>query len=140
MSEVAGSARSPITRAVLLLVLVGATAACGALSRGPEDGPPRSTFDSDPVTVSVENLSWSTMHVYVAAGGQWESLGQVGSQVTETYEVPSGILGSVKEIRLAADPVGRVEAYFSDPILVEPGDRVEWTLQNNLALSSVMVR
>jgi len=140
MSKLAGFARSPIARAVLLLAVIGATAACGALRRGAEDGAPRSTFDSDPVTVRVENLAWSTMHVYVVAGAQWESLGQVGSQVSETFEVPSGILGSVKEIRLAADPVGRVEAFFSDPILIEPGDRVEWTLQNNLALSSVMVR
>ena len=131
---------SPLARGMLLVAAIALAASCSAFQRGPENGPARATYDSDPVMVRVENRAWSTMHVYVVAGGQWESLGQVSSQGSDTYQIRSGLLGTNQEIRLAADPVGRVEAYFSDPILVQPGDEVEWTLQNNLALSNVMVR
>lgn len=135
--------RRPTSRALgaaALAAVLLATAACGAFSRGEEDGPPRPNYDDNPVTVEVENRAWSTMHVYVISGGQWESLGQVSSQTTETYEIGASMMATTDEIRLAADPVGSTRAYFSDPILVRPGDRVSWTLQNNLAMSSVMVQ
>lgn len=32
------------------------------------------------------------------------------------------------------------QAYLSDPVLVRPGDVVEWRLQDDLTLSTVMVR
>lgn len=140
MFQFGTTVRSHFARSTLLLAGLFLATACAATSRGPENGPPRASYESDPVTVQIENHAWSTMHVYVLAGGQWKSLGQVTSQGSGVYEVPPGMLGSREEIRLAADPVGRVEAFLSDPILVRPGDAVEWTLQNNLALSSVMVR
>lgn len=131
---------SAVARGALLVATVALVASCSAFQRGPEDGPPPRTYDSHPVTVRVQNYAWATMHVYAVVGTRWESLGQLGSQVTETYEISPGLLGTSQEIRLAADPVGRVEAYFSDPIFLQPGDEVEWTLQNNLALSSVIIR
>lgn len=131
---------SRILGAATLAALLVAATACGALSRGPDDRPPRATYDDSPVMIEVENRAWSTMHVYVIAGGQWESLGQVTSQTTEVYELPASMMGVRDEIRLAADPIGSTRAFFSDPVLVRPGDRVAWTLQNNLAMSSVMVR
>ena len=140
MTKPARSDSSALARGALLAAAVTLVASCSAFQRGPENGPPAVTYDSDPVTVRVENYAWATMHVYAVVGTQWESLGQVSSQGTDTYEIPSSLLGTSQQVRLAADPVGRVEAYFSDPIFLEPGDEVEWTLQNNLALSSVMVR
>lgn len=131
---------SRVLGAAALAALLVAAAGCGAFSRGPDDGPSRTTYDDNPVTLEVDNRAWTTMHVYVIAGGQWESLGQVTSQSTEVYELSASMMGVRDEIRLAADPIGSTRAFFSDPVLVRPGDRVAWTLQNNLALSSVMVR
>lgn len=124
--------------AVLVAALLGVTA-CG-IGRGSDDGQPRPNYRDNPVTLEVENRSWATMHVYVVSGGQWESLGQVTSQTTESYELSSSMVATSDEIRLAADPVGSTRAYLSDPVLVRPGDRVSWTLQNNLSMSSVMVQ
>lgn len=133
-----GSTGRTAGAALLAAALLAATA-CG-IGRGPEDGQPRPNYRDNPVTLEVENRAWATMHVYVVSGGQWESLGQVTSQTTDSYELSSTIMGTSDEIRLAADPVGSTRAYLSDPVLVRPGDRVSWTLQNNLSMSSVMVR
>lgn len=128
--------------AAILAAVVLATSACGAFSRQPGGADPVMEEDEGPqeITVRVRNNAWSAIHVYVAMGAQWESLGVVSSQNSADYEIPRGMMGGRGEIRLVADPIGSTEGYFSDPILVEPGDRVEWTLQNNLSLSSVFVR
>lgn len=135
------SAALPWTAAGLLAVVLAASA-CGTFGRQPGAPDPVSDGGEEPreLTVHVKNNSWSAIHVYVVASGQWESLGVVASQNTADYAVSRSRLGGRGEIRLVADPIGSTQGYFSDPILVEPGDRVEWTLQNNLSLSSVFVR
>lgn len=123
---------------VILLALVGV--AC-ASARGGDEGSSSasSPYHERPVTVSVENQSWNTIHVYVLAGGQSRSLGQLSSQNTATYEVPPSIMGSREEIRLVADPIGSREGFISDRILVRPGDSVSWTLAQPLIHSHIMV-
>lgn len=130
----AGAVRAPPLMLVLVLAL---TAACST-ARGGQDGG-SSPFSDHPVRVEVENRNWSTMHVYVLAGGQFASLGQISSQNTREYEVPASVMGNRKEIRLAADPIGSREAFISDRILVEPGDVVSWTLNQPLIHSHVFV-
>ena len=130
---------APPPASVFLLAAVLAATACATPGGGAApvtDGQER----PDHVAIRVMNNAWSAIHVYVVAGGQWQSLGVLSSQSTEDYTVAWSRLGGRNEIRLVADPVGSTEGYFSDPILVQPGDLVEWTLQNNLALSSVSVR
>lgn len=123
--------------ALSLLLLAAASGAC-ATSGGGESGGSGS-FNDRPVHVEVENQSWNAVHVYVLAGGQYQSLGQISSQNTDRFEVPRGLLGGRKEIRLAADPIGSREGFISDRILVEPGDVVSWTLTQPLAHSRVFV-
>lgn len=114
-------------------------AACGLFGRQPgTDGADRS--ERTAVTVKARNLAWENIHVYAISGASWQSLGVLSSQEETTWELSSSLVGNRREIRLAADPVGSTDAFISDPILIEPGDRVEWTIQNNLALSSVFVR
>ncbi len=43
-------------------------------------------------------------------------------------------------IRLVADPIGSHRPYTSSPLLVAHGQSVRWQLENNLALSSFVVR
>lgn len=125
-----------------LVVLVLAGSACGAFSRQPGTPDPVAMDEErdEEISVRVRNNAWNAIHVYVVMGGQWESLGMVSSQTSSDYTIPRGMMGGRDEIRLVADPIGSNRGYFSDPILVEPGDLVEWTLQNNLNLSSVFVR
>lgn len=80
------------------------------------------------------------MHVYVMTAGQRWSLGIVTSQSTQTFELPDGVFAAARDVVFLADPVGSVLAFHSDPVLLRPGDRVEWLLQNRLAQSSISVR
>ncbi len=137
-----GSARCraaiPAWRRLAAAALVLALTGCGLFSRQPEEPSPGAT-DGPQITVQVRNLAWKNVHVYVIAGANWRSMGVLSSQGEETYRLPRDLMGARQEIRLAADPVGSRHAFISDPVQVEPGDRVTWTIQDNLALSSVFV-
>lgn len=122
----------------LVLPLAGCMSGTGG-SDG-ETSPRRDSYGDNPVRVRVENQNWRAIHVYAVAGGQIESLGQLSSQQTETYEVPATILGSRQEIRLFADPIGSHEGTLSDPVLIHPGDLVEWTLTQPLIHSHIFVK
>lgn len=141
MDSPSPSCRHP-SRAVAVLAVLAVATGCATFGGGSEDedAPPPPNFRDDPVQVQIQNNNWNTMHVYVVAGGQISSLGQVSSMDTGDFTVPAGMMGGRKEIRLFADPIGSRDSFYSDPILVEPGDHVEWTLQQPLVHSSVMVR
>lgn len=122
--------------ALVALVLPLLVTACALGGRGD----PSQGAGEEGLTVEVTNYNWQDMHVYVLASGQRHSLGIVTSQSTQSFDVPSSALAARREITFLADPVGSVLAYVSDPVLVEPGDRVAWTIQNRLSHSSVFVR
>ena len=126
--------RDRVVTVVLVLALVSG---CAAVRGGDEDGP---SPEEDQVTIEVVNQNWQDMHVYVLASGQRRSLGMVTSQNSEVFELPRGALAADRDIVFIADPVGSVVAFVSDPVLVQPGDQVRWTIQNRLRHSSVFVR
>jgi hypothetical protein len=43
-------------------------------------------------------------------------------------------------VRLMADPIGSTRVFTSPPLLIAPGQRAEWRLENSLALSSFWIR
>jgi len=123
-------------------VLAGVVAAgpAGCATGGAGAGQDQVRRQEAPVTLFVKNYNWSTVHVYVIASGQTVSMGQLSSMDTATYTLPPSVLGGARQIRLLADPVGSRTAFMSEPVLIEAGDRVEWTIQDHLSQSSVMVR
>lgn len=129
--------RVPPVRAALLVVLVSALAS-GCATFGSHSG--QGAEGDTGVTLLVKNYNWSTIHIYVMGSGQTTSLGQLTSMNTDTFAVPRSVLASSNSIRLIADPIGSTSAYISEPVLVAPGDRVEWTIQSQLAQSSIMIR
>ena len=120
-----------------LILLLSACAVFGGQS-GEEDSP--AAERDEIIRVQATNLAWASIHVYAISGGSWQSLGILASQDDETWDLSVSLVGNRREIRLVADPVGSSDAFISEPVLVEPGDLVMWTIQNNLALSSVSVR
>mgnify|MGYP006293178133 CR=1 FL=1 len=79
----------------------------------------------------VNNESWYNVRVYAADGSRRVSLGSVGSFETATFVVPSGMVAAADRIQLLADPVGSTTTFRSSPVLVRPGDVVEWTVHND---------
>ncbi len=128
------------TRAALVTLaastLLSACAGAGAQYVAPH-GANRKT---EKIEVAVTNNNWMDMDVYVLRGSARMRLGSVTSMTGAVFEVPRGLnVGSEGNLRLLADPVGSSQTYISDPILVQPGSRVVWSLENTLPLSSYRV-
>jgi hypothetical protein len=90
--------------------------------------------------VEVSNHNWADMNVYAVHMGTRTRLGTVVSMTTRRFTLQSRARVSDGTLRLMASPIGSTRTHLTDPILVREGDRVEWNLENSLALSSYMVR
>ncbi len=66
-------------------------------------------------------------------------MGTVGSFTSRVFTLPPAFLLQSGELRLVADPIGPRGVYVSEPILVNPGDVVEWRVLNNLRLSNIFI-
>ena len=121
----------------LLALLVSAAAGChqSVGARAAEGGVP----DGE-VTVRVVNHSWLDVTVYIVQGSRRERLGSATATSTTTFAVALRRLANGGEYRLLGDPVGSRTTVRSEPLYAQDGDVVTWTLEDNLARSSIDVR
>lgn len=119
--------------------LVVAVAACGA-RQGADRAVGVQPAPANAVTVNVENHNWSDIVVYAVRGGRRYRLGTVTSMQSAEFMVPPGLLGGSADLRLMLDPIGSRHAFVTEQILVTPGDRVLFSVENYLPLSSWAVR
>lgn len=117
------------------LLLVGSAAGCASLTGG------RSAAASagDGVSVVVTNDNWQDATIYAVGVGPSVRLGTVTSMKTERFRVPPGAMGP-GTVQLRAELLGSSAARTTDPIMIQPGEAVYWTIQNYLPLSSYAVR
>jgi hypothetical protein len=114
--------------------LLSSTPGCGFFSSRKSDEPPLKAE----VSVEVENHNWNDITVYLMAGGLPHRLGMVTALNSATFAFPSQRLNTSAGVRLRALPVaGR--AFTSETILVQPGQAIYWTLENDLDTSSLSV-
>jgi len=92
-----------------------------------------------PTQVLVRNHNWMDMTVYAIKNSQRVRIGQVTSNATARFSLPRGIDASSGAIQLEADPVGSNESFVSQPITVEQGTVLNWTIENHIQLSSYYV-
>lgn len=126
----------PALVALSLGLALGA-AACATAGRG--SGEAEGAHAEEPAVLEVRNRNWQDMHIYVLAAGQRWSLGLVTSQSTQTWELPDGVFAANRDISFLADPIGSPVGHVSDRVLLDRGDRVEWTLHNRLSQSTIFV-
>jgi hypothetical protein len=119
------------------LLLSSALPSCGLLF--PQHHPPAAdTSVSRQVQVAVTSHNWSDITVYLLAGGLPQRLGMVSALGEATFDFSSQRLYTSGGVRLRALPVaGR--AFTSETILVQPGQAIFWTLENNLETSNFTV-
>jgi hypothetical protein len=79
------------------------------------------------------------MVVYAQRNGVKVRLGTVTSMTSASFELPVPLLSGNGELYFVADPIGSDRAYRSPVVMVGRGQRVEFMLENNLALSSLSV-
>ncbi|HZA92562.1 MAG TPA: S9 family peptidase [Gemmatimonadales bacterium] len=87
------------------------------------------------VSVEVENHNSSDITVYLVTSGLPQRLGMVTAMSTASFAFRAQRLNTAGSIRLRALPVAGT-AHTSEPILVQPGQTISWTLQTDLDTSS----
>jgi len=123
-------------RAALSIMLMLMTAgAC----RHPGAEPPVRPDPNMPVEVQVENHYFGDVVVYLAQGSQSERLGMVTALSSATFSFPWRRLALTGTSRLLAYPIAGTRAYTSDPLLVQPGQSISWTLEADLDRSTMTV-
>lgn len=123
-----------LERLLLLSAFVLLMSGCGAKHKGGERPVP-----SLPARLQVENQNWLDVVIYVVHDGQTSRLGSATAAKTTDFMLRSSVLGQLGTIQLIADPVGAPNGITSPTIVVKPGARVVWTLQKDLARSSLSV-
>ncbi len=127
-------------RAAFLTLTVAALVAVPAAAKtASEERSETSAAVSDRTTVRVINDNWLDVTVYAVRGGYRRRLGTVTSFASRVFTLPQAFLIPSDELRLIADPIGRRGTFVSEPLVVNPGDVVEWRLRNNLGLSNIFI-
>ena len=87
----------------------------------------------------MSNHNWMDVVVYAVNYGNRVRLGDVTTGLDRRFQLPSSMIGQAGSFHLEAHPVGSNEVYRSDAIMVAPGNRIVWSLENQLGLSSYRV-
>jgi hypothetical protein len=120
------------------LGLIGLLMGCGSRSEQADaDAPPKE--HTAEVALEVENHGWSDIVISLVRGTSVERLGMVGALDTETFIFPYRRLGVGTDVRLRADPIGDLNAFTSENVMVQPGQWIKWTLESDLTRSFLAV-
>ena len=125
--------RSP-AKLFLVLALLGSP---GCARHGTESGD-GSESRAD-IALVVENHHWSDVIVYLLHDGVLDRIGLATAVKTSTFNIPSRRLGTAGLVRLRGHPVGAPDDHTTEAFVVRPGQEIEWTLESDLARSSVAV-
>jgi hypothetical protein len=122
---------------ILASALVAGSAGCGGGRHEPESAaaPDRNA----PTALSVTNNNWLDAIVFVYHDGEAARVGTVTATSSANFFLAPWILGPTRTIRLVAHPIGSPSSIGTELIHVQPGQFIEWRLENELALSSVAV-
>jgi hypothetical protein len=91
-----------------------------------------------PVDLEVDNHNWSDIVIYLVRGTQRQRLGMVSALSNTVFTFPYRRLGSSGDARFSAHAIGG-GGYTSESVLVQPGQMLKWTLESDLARSSLAV-
>jgi hypothetical protein len=91
-----------------------------------------------PVDLEVENHNWSDIVIYLVRGTQRQRLGMVNALGNSVFTFPYRRLGTGGDARFSAHVIGG-GGYTSETVLVQPGQSLKWTLESDLARSSLAV-
>jgi hypothetical protein len=119
------------------LMLVAAVAGCR--SKGAKTSPEPEADPNSPVVVEVENHYHGDVVIYLMQGSHRERLGMVTALSTASFSFPWSRLQMSGSNRLLAYPIAGPAAHASEPLNVQPGQSIKWTLESDLDRSSLAV-
>jgi hypothetical protein len=120
----------------VLLVLLVALAAAGCRHKGESDVAPD---PNSPLLVEIESHFQGDVVIYLLRGSQRERLGLVTALSSEEFTFPYRRIGTSGSSRLLAYPIAGTTTYASDPLYIQPGQSVKWTLEGDLSRSSLVI-
>ena len=92
------------------------------------------------ITLRVVNRAWLDVAVYLLQGSHRDRIGMATATSTSTFQIALRQFSAGGEYRLYGDPVGSRQTVRSEPLHAQDGDVVTWTLEDDLARSSIDVR
>jgi hypothetical protein len=111
---------------------------CGLLSSRHSESA-ASTTNAE-VSLEVESHHWNDVVIYLMNGSQSQRLGTVPGVSTNHFVFPYRQLASGGKVRLRAHPVGGQGSFTSEDVVIQPGQWIKWTLESDLARSTMMVQ
>jgi hypothetical protein len=101
------------------------------------------TSDAGPATgeilLVIDNHHWNDVVISVLHDGVVDRVGLATAVKVSTFTIPSRRLGTSGIIRLRAHAVGAPDDHTTDVIPIQPGQQIDWSLESDLARSSVAV-
>ena len=94
--------------------------------------------DND-IKIAVVNRNWLDVRVYAVSSTFSVRLGTVSGLTETTFTLPRALRGSASDLQIAIRPIGQRGVHYSQPILVSPGDIIEYRVENSLGLSNAVV-
>jgi hypothetical protein len=92
-----------------------------------------------PVPVEIESHFMGDVTIYLVRGGLRQRLGMVTALGTAEFTFPWRWLSQSGTSRLMAYPIAGARAQLSEPLILQPGQWIKWTLEANLDRSSMAV-
>lgn len=121
----------------LVSFLLGVTAACAApMTDGSRMAPGQEGPSAD---VTVRNEAGTGAHVYALQNGHMVPLAFVDPGADETVSLPSVFVQPGDPLRLVVDLLESTDYHRSDPVTVDSGSRVTFTIRADLDASTVSV-
>jgi hypothetical protein len=130
------SRRAALAVCVSLLSLLVATA-CRTAHSGAGQAPVAALGE---VTIDIVNHHWLDVVVYVVHDGRRDRLGTATATTTTEFRLPIRMLGAGRDYRLLGDPIGSRSGVATETLHAEDGEVVTWTLESDLARSTVTFR
>ena len=128
---------------VLCSALFAAQPACAGRSHADpaalRDGGPLTVAEA-PVTLAVDNRNWSDVVLFAVVDGTRNRLGMVVAATKKQFQLSPSHMSQSGDLYLIADPIGDTRTFASERIQVQPGQMIEWTLESDLARSSLLIR
>jgi hypothetical protein len=129
--------RRSALRVALVTSLIGIVlAGCFLKKSKPEDTTPDLQAE---VPLQVDNHGWTDVSILAIHGGVLTRVGQVDATKTETFILPVWMLSSGRVLQLRAEVIGSSAAITTERLVVQPGQYAVWSLEYNIARSSLAV-
>jgi len=89
------------------------------------------------VILAVTNHQFLDVTVFVEHDGLRTRVGTITAASAEDFKIPWRVFGQNHTFRLFAEVVGNSSTLRTETLTIQPGQIIEWTLENDLQRSSV---